>query len=75
MTKPLTLRNREDKEDVDLSLREYFPRTLQIGFPSYFTNFCLFSQFLALLMQATFTKRRHYQKHEIPPAAAIMAIV
>jgi len=75
MTKPLTLRNREDKEDVDLSLREYFPRTLKSTFPSYFADFCLFSQFLACPMQAALTKRRRYQKHEIPPPAAIMAIV
>jgi len=75
MTKPLTLRNREDKEDVDLSLREYFLRTLKFTFPSCFADFCFFSQFLALPMCAAFTKRCRYQKHEIPPAAAIMAIV
>jgi hypothetical protein len=75
MTKPLTERNREDKGDVDLSLRDNSPRTLKTCFPSYFEVFCIFLRFLMLPLQATFTKRHHLRKEEIAPAAAFMAIV
>jgi hypothetical protein len=78
MSKPLTLRNREDKGDVDLdSLTRFqsFPCNRNIRFPSYFDDFYNFSCFLALSLRATLTKRRFGRKHEITPAAAIMAIV
>lgn len=75
MSKPLTLRNREDKGDVDAGLREYSPRALQTVFPSYFDDFYNFSRFLALSLHAAFRKRRLGREHEITPAAAIMAIV
>ena len=78
MTKPLTLRNREDKGDVDLGSQDEFDgfkRTLKFRFPSYFDDFCIFSRFLALSMRAALTKRRPRREHKITPAAANMAIV
>jgi len=78
MSKPLTLRNREDKGDVDPALRERFARELRelnTVFPSYFDVFCIFLRFLMIQTWAAFTKRRNRRKHEIPSAAAIMAIV
>jgi hypothetical protein len=75
MSKPLTLRNREDKGDVDPALREYSSRARNTVFPSYFDDFYKFSHFLALSLLAAFIKRRVGREHEITPAAAIMAIV
>ena len=78
MSKPLTLRNREDKGDVDLGSRnnfDRFPHKPNTRFPSYFDDFCSFSKFLALWMRAASTKRRARREHEITPAAANMAIV
>jgi len=75
MSKPLTLRNREDKGDVDPGLRINSRRTLQNLSPSYFSDFSTFLLFLMLPMRAAFTKRRRDREHEIPTAAAIMAIV
>ena len=75
MTKPLTLRNREDKGDVDPRLADSFPQKWNARFPSCFDDFCIFSRFLALSPRAAFTKRRPRREHEITPAAANMAIV
>jgi hypothetical protein len=75
MSKPLTLRNREDKGDVDPGLREDPLRAATTVFPSYFSNFSNFFRFLALSLHTAFTKRRLGREHEITPAAAIMAIV
>jgi hypothetical protein len=78
MSKPLTLRNREDKgeiDPVDSGLRERLACELNVVFPSYFDVFCFFSRFLILPTCAALTKRRIYWKHEIAPATAIMAIV
>jgi hypothetical protein len=75
MTKPLTLRNREDKGDVDPRSADSFPQKWNARFPSYFDDFCIFSRFLALSMRAALTKRRPRREHKITPAAANMAIV
>jgi len=78
MSKPLTLRNRVDKGDVDLdslARSQNFPSKRNVRFPSYFDDFYNFSWFLALSLRATLTKRRFGRKHEITPAAAIMPIV
>ena len=75
MSKPLTLRNREDKGDVDPGSREKSRDARNTVFPSYFGNFNNFSQFLALSLHEPFRKRRLGREHEITPAAAIMAIV
>jgi hypothetical protein len=75
MSEALTLLNREFKGDVDPRLRWRFARKLSGHFPSYFGPFCIFARFLPLQMSAAFVKRRLRQKHGIPHAAAIMAIV
>jgi len=75
MTKPLTDLNREDKGDVDLSLRSCDQGLLPPRFASYFAPFCFFQRFLVLLSDPALTRRRLRRKHEIPPATAIMAIV
>ena len=78
MSKPLTLRNRVDKGDVDLdslARSQNFPSKRNVRFPSYFDDFYNFSRFLALSLHAAFRKRRLGREHEITPAAAIMAIV
>jgi hypothetical protein len=75
MSKLLTLRNREDKGDVHSGFEARLARTLKALSPSYFDGFCLFSWVLVLRAQASSKKLRLGSKHEIAPAAAIMAIV
>ena len=75
MSKPLTLLNREDKGDVDPVPRDVFAKTLSACFPSYFGDFCAYARFLMLQTHTAVRKRLVRPKHEIPPAAAIMAIV
>jgi len=75
MTKPLTLRNREDNEDAAAGSRDGFSRKRNPFFPSYFEDFPIFCRFLALPTRAAFTERCRDWKHRISPAAAIMAIV
>jgi hypothetical protein len=75
MSKPLTLLNREDKGDVDPDSRDYFAPKLSARFPSYFLDFYTFARFLVIQPDAVLLKRRLGEKHEIPAAAAIMAIV
>jgi hypothetical protein len=75
MSKPLTPLNREFKADANPRLRWRFVRKPSALFPSYFGPFCIFARFLMLQMSAALVERRLRQKHEIPPAAAIMAIV
>jgi hypothetical protein len=72
MSKLLTLRNREGKGDVHSGFEARLARTLKALFPSYFDDFCLF---LVLRAQVSSKKLRRGPKHEIAPAAAIMAIV
>jgi hypothetical protein len=75
MSKPLTLGNREDKGDIDGGFGAGVVYTLKARFPSYFDDFCLFSQFLASQTLALSKELRFAREHEIPSAAAIMAIV
>jgi hypothetical protein len=75
MSNPLTLLNREDKGDVDPGWQGFLGRNLSARFPSYFTDFCVFSCFLRLRMNAAFRKRLVPSKLKIPLAAAFMAIV
>jgi len=75
MSKPLTLLNREDKGDVDPGSQHFIARKLSANFPSYFSDFSPFLQFLMLQMPAAFWKPRLHRKHEVPRAAACMAIV
>ena len=78
MSKPLTLQDREDKGDVDprsLDRFNNFPSKRNVRFPSYFDSFCNFSRFLTLSIRAALPKCRRYWEHQIPPAAANMAIV
>ena len=75
MSKPLTLRNREDKGDVDPRSADNFQQKQNARFPSCFDDFRIFSRFLALSVRAALTKRRPRREHEITPAAANMAIV
>ena len=75
MSKPLTLLNREDKGDVDPGSHRFIARNLSARFPSYFTDFYVFSRFLMLRMNTTFRKRLVRSKCKIPLAAAFMAIV
>ncbi|HZR78431.1 MAG TPA: hypothetical protein VFA58_04440 [Chthoniobacterales bacterium] len=75
MSKPLTLRNREDKGEIDRAFEAFLPRKCSGVFPSYFDNFPHFSWFSALLRRASLQKIRSAQRPEIAPAAAIMAIV
>ena len=75
MSKPLTLLNREYKGDVDPDSRSVSAPKLSARSPSYFRSFYIFARFLALQMGAALMKRRRRQKHGIPYAAAIMAIV
>jgi hypothetical protein len=75
MTKPLTLRNREDNRDVGAGSRDSFPRKENAFSPPYFDDFQIFCRFLALPMHVAFKKRCRDWKHQISPAAAIMAIV
>jgi hypothetical protein len=75
MSKPLTLRNREDKGDIDRAFEAAFLRRLNSLFPSYFDDFRLFSRFSAIRIEAWSRRLRFNRKHEIAPAAAIMAIV
>jgi len=75
MSNALTLPNREHKGDVDPRSLWRFARKVSGHLPSYFRRFCVFARFLPLQMSAALVKRRLPQKHRIPPAAAIMAIV
>jgi hypothetical protein len=75
MSKPLTLLNREDKGDVGPDWQGFLGRNLSARFPSYFTDFCGFSRFLRLRMNAAFKRRLVPSKLKIPLAAAFMAIV
>ena len=75
MSKPLTLLNREDKGDADPGPHRFIARNLSARFPSYCADFCVFSRFLMLRMNATFRKRLVGSKCKIPLAAAYMAIV
>jgi len=75
MSKPLTLLNREDKEDVDPGSHRFVARNLSDRFPSYFTDFCVFLRFLMLRMNAAFRKCLVRSKPKIPLAGAFMAIV
>jgi len=75
MSKPLTLLNREDKGDVDPGWQGFLVRNLSVRFPSYFADFCVFSRFLMLRMNAAFRKRLVRSRRKIPLAAAFMAIV
>ena len=75
MSKPLTLLNREDKGDVDPGSRDVFAQMASACFPSYFDDFCALARFLMLQTHAALRKRCLRPKHEIPPTAAIMAIV
>jgi hypothetical protein len=75
MSKPLTLLNREHKGDVDPGSQRFITRKLNAPFPSYFSDFSPFLQFLMLQMPAAFWKPRLHRKHEVPRAAACMAIV
>jgi len=75
MSKPLTLLNREHKGDVDPSSQRFIAWKLSAPFPSYFSDFSPFLQFLMLQMPAAFWKLRLHLKHEVPLAAAFMAIV
>ncbi|HVI83589.1 MAG TPA: hypothetical protein VM717_12725 [Chthoniobacterales bacterium] len=74
MSKPLTLRDREDKGDVDAGSRDSFSHERNSRFPSYFDDFCIFSRSLGLQMAAAFTRRRRHLKSNIDPATATMAI-
>ena len=75
MSKPLTLLNREDKGDIDPGSHRFIARNLSARSPSCFTDFCVFSCFLMLRMNAAFRKRLVPSKSKIPLAAAFMAIV
>jgi hypothetical protein len=75
MSKPLTVRNREDKGEIDRAFEAFLPLRCGGVFPSYFDNFPHFSWFSALLTPAPLQKICPGQKPEIAPAAAIMAIV
>ena len=75
MSKPLTLRNREDKGEVDRGLEAHVAVCLKAGFPSYFDSFSQFFPFLALRTREWSRKLRFRQEHEITSTAAIMAIV
>ena len=75
MSKPLTLLNREDKGDIDPGSHRFIARNLSARFPSCLTDFCVFSCFLMLRMNAAFRKRLVSSKSKIPLAAAFMAIV
>jgi hypothetical protein len=75
MSKPLTLLNREDKGDVDPGSQSFIARKVSARFPSYFTDFRVFSRFLMLRMNVAFRKHFVCSKPKFPLAAAIMAIV
>ena len=75
MSKPLTLRNREDKGEVNLGLEARVTVCLKARFPSYFDSFSQFFPLLALRRQMWSRRLRFRQEHEITSTAAIMAIV
>ena len=75
MSKPLTLRNREDKGEVDRGLEARVTVCLKAGFPSYFDRFSQFFPFLAPWTKVWSRRLRFRQEHEITSTAAIMAIV
>ena len=75
MSKPLTLLNREDKGDVDPGSHRFIARNPSARSPSCFTDFCVFSCFLMLQMNAAGNKRVLPWKTKFPLATAIMAIV
>jgi len=75
MTKPLTLRNREDNGDIEAGSQDTFPHKRNSFFPSYFDDFRIFCRLLALPIHAAFRKRCRDWEQAISPAAAIMAIV
>jgi len=75
MSKPLTLRNREDKGEVDPGSEARLAVSLKAGFPSYFESFSQFFPFLALRTRVWSQKLRFRREHEITSAAANMAIV
>jgi hypothetical protein len=75
MSKPLTLLNREDKGDIDPGSQSVIARKVSAAFPSYFTDFYVFSRFLVLRMNVAFRKRFVCSEPNFPLATAIMAIV
>jgi len=75
MSKPLTLLNREDKGDVDPGSQSFIARKVSASFPSYFTDFYVFSRFLMTRMNVAFRKRFVCSKLNFLLATAIMAIV
>jgi len=75
MSKPLTPLNREDKGDADPGSQRFIARKLSADFPSYFTNFYVFSRFFIPPVNVARRKRVLYLKPAIALAAACMAIV
>jgi hypothetical protein len=75
MSKALTEIDREDKRDFDFAFQARLSLLRLSHFPSYFDNFRVFEPSLALSMGAMLMRRRFRRECEIPPTAAIMAIV